>query len=882
MAGSPTNNPMSTGLTPSPNKGTPIAGSPISYGGGLTPSKNKATNNPLKTGATSPKNPIKIASTDPANPTAPAPNPSADNNPTLAPTVPPPTVVTSEAGKTQAAKDKAALDAAKNSYVPPGFTRNVLGQLTPIPGYAGSPTATNVNSEGNTTNTSTASSSTTDTTGTSGASPAKDLGDSVINNLTSDYNDLKSQLDTFAGKFTADENAVLASIDKTYNNSVQSLADAVAQQTQAAKMAGIRSGVARFSPTSFASAISKPARDSVSKLQELADNEQKAIADAKMAGDNNQFKVLQEKTAAAKQYAADKSAELTRLHTIAKDDAAETAAKLKAAQDQQQRELENQTKARDFALAHNITKPFYVVGNSIVSTSTGELVDAKAMQAELGLTDDEFAKIDWTDPANKYIDSKVAGDSTNNQFVPATEYQPAGTYNKTTGQFTPLAGGTGGTGLANTKPLSASELSTYASMGYSVKPGMSLADITAEANANGGAPPPDPDIVQKLVDGDMLLTDVIKGRGQAGQQELNNYIKAAIAKDPSFSVSTNQARVAFNKRWLSGDLQNNQTAINTALGHLSTLKEQAGKLDNTKLQKYNTIAQWFSKETGSPEVTTFNQTLTLLSEELAKVYKGGNASPSDVDVQNQKAVLEAKYSPAQINSLIDNTANLLSSKLSAMGDSYKKVMGKDVKAPVVDAEKLDQLKASGIDVSKIHDPYFDAGKTLFDKLNPGQDYNAMLKQYGFSAMQQYLEQNKPSELGFNDVGSDTNTGAGTTQNRPDRNNNPLNIKVGELTQKWLDSGKASIDSVPATDGGKFLAFHSVQDGLQAAKDLLTSSAYSKLPIDAALRKWSGNGYGAEVTSDLDKNKKIGDLTDNEITQLIKAMAKKEGFTGNIG
>ncbi|TSC72199.1 MAG: hypothetical protein G01um101438_702 [Parcubacteria group bacterium Gr01-1014_38] len=113
-------------------------------------------------------------------------------------------------------------------------------------------------------------------------------------------------------------------------------------------------------------------------------------------------------------------------------------------------------------------------------------------------------------------------------------------------------------------------------------------------------------------------------------------------------------------------------------------------------------------------------------------------------------------------------------------------------------------------------------------------------------------------------------------NRPQRNNNPLNIKYGGATKHWVEQGLATIDPVSATDGGKFLKFRDVDTGFRAARDLLRSGAYRDLDLEAALRKWSGRGYGADIIPDL-KGTRIGRLTDPELDRLTDAMAHREGF-----
>jgi hypothetical protein len=83
-----------------------------------------------------------------------------------------------------------------------------------------------------------------------------------------------------------------------------------------------------------------------------------------------------------------------------------------------------------------------------------------------------------------------------------------------------------------------------------------------------------------------------------------------------------------------------------------------------------------------------------------------------------------------------------------------------------------------------------------------------------------------------------------------RHNNPLNIKYGNFASKY-----GATEGQKATDGGKFAYFPDEATGLRAAKYLLRGNSYKNLTLEAAMRRWSGNGYGADVAPEL-KNKKI--------------------------
>lgn len=102
-------------------------------------------------------------------------------------------------------------------------------------------------------------------------------------------------------------------------------------------------------------------------------------------------------------------------------------------------------------------------------------------------------------------------------------------------------------------------------------------------------------------------------------------------------------------------------------------------------------------------------------------------------------------------------------------------------------------------------------------------------------------------------------------------NNPLGIKFSDFV-----AGLGGEDSgVRARDGGTFARFGSYRDGMTAGKRLLLSGGYRDLSVDAAMRRWSNGGYGAEIAS-LPAYQRVGNLTDSQLDSLLAAMARREG------
>lgn len=112
-----------------------------------------------------------------------------------------------------------------------------------------------------------------------------------------------------------------------------------------------------------------------------------------------------------------------------------------------------------------------------------------------------------------------------------------------------------------------------------------------------------------------------------------------------------------------------------------------------------------------------------------------------------------------------------------------------------------------------------------------------------------------------------------------RNSNPLNVKLGRDTQHHVAAGTASVSDIVPLDGGRFLKFASAEYGFRAARALLTGPGYGTLELDQALRRWSNNGYGAEIvaTSGLGSQTLLSNLSREQLGTLLAAMATAEGY-----
>lgn len=344
---------------------------------------------------------------------------------------------------------------------------------------------------------------------------------------------------------------------------------------------------------------------------------------------------------------------------------------------------------------------------------------------------------------------------------------------------------------------------------------------------------------------------------------------------------------------------NQRTAVNNATADIYSpqinalddlIKSSTKKGDDelTMTQKVNTFNKIVGQYNNSPLIKASERT-PVLSGTIDAVLK----NPKDAALQLNLSyayvqALDTYQSAVREGEL--NNLNSIDSKIGQIQNYVQKMSNGQIMRPEVAKQVAESAKSivdlinaaakqksqsfrSQAQVSGIGDQWdqytggfnstFNNTSSNSNKITPEEIQQ--LKDIGHSQ-----EEIDAYVSGLNKVGTATNSGS----NRPQRNNNPLNIKISKTTSQY--PGVAGVDPKPASDGGKFLVFNSPEAGFDAAKKLITSGGYSNLSVDQALRRWSGSGYGAEIVPHL-ANKKINNLNQQELDSLIKTMAHREGY-----
>lgn len=207
--------------------------------------------------------------------------------------------------------------------------------------------------------------------------------------------------------------------------------------------------------------------------------------------------------------------------------------------------------------------------------------------------------------------------------------------------------------------------------------------------------------VLSLINGEVLLGDLAKGMGGAAAAQRYNALAKQV--DPTYSETTNKSRVNYLKKWddPSSSPAKTRIAINTALGHLGEFQSIASNLGNKGFVPYNKAKNFAQTQLGDPAQVDFSIVATALAGELASAYKNGTA-PTDQETEKWYNALSAGWSQGQMSGVTKTTSKLISSKLVAMAEEYKKSMGK-YPQQIVDQYILDELKAKGVDTTSMEE-----------------------------------------------------------------------------------------------------------------------------------------------------------------------------------
>lgn len=109
-------------------------------------------------------------------------------------------------------------------------------------------------------------------------------------------------------------------------------------------------------------------------------------------------------------------------------------------------------------------------------------------------------------------------------------------------------------------------------------------------------------------------------------------LQDAVQADPSFDASVYGSRAAFRKYVTSGKGAEQIKSLNTLAGHLSTLNDALGNLDNSNVALLNKGENAWASQFGgqrAKNLGAFTTAAKAVGDEAAKVFAGGSSALGD-------------------------------------------------------------------------------------------------------------------------------------------------------------------------------------------------------------------------------------------------------------
>lgn len=169
--------------------------------------------------------------------------------------------------------------------------------------------------------------------------------------------------------------------------------------------------------------------------------------------------------------------------------------------------------------------------------------------------------------------------------------------------------------------------------------------------------------------------------GMGGAANRQALLQLVNTYDPSFDAVNYNARANTRKDFTSGKSAQNITALNTAMGHLSSLSDAYDSLGNGGSPLINTATNAVQNALGYTDAQKATQKATsdvstdahAVSEELAKVFRSTGMAESDVKAWEKN--LSTSASPTQSKAIIGDAIELMNSRLDSLGQQYNQGMG---------------------------------------------------------------------------------------------------------------------------------------------------------------------------------------------------------------
>jgi hypothetical protein len=210
-------------------------------------------------------------------------------------------------------------------------------------------------------------------------------------------------------------------------------------------------------------------------------------------------------------------------------------------------------------------------------------------------------------------------------------------------------------------------------------------------------PPRDAALVKAITD---YNYDIYRGLSFKDRERIGSL---ATMYDPSFSMAEFNVRQKYKQETTSGKIGANIRSYNTVLGHLGSLYDVTENKDlpSSPIKFAEKAERGFANQfqSGGPAslaMANENTAITAVAGELANVFK--NSGGTDQEIHNWFSSYDKDASREYKQAWLQKGAELLESRMGAIGYDYERVMGKpyekDILSPKA-SQTLTRIKSKG-------------------------------------------------------------------------------------------------------------------------------------------------------------------------------------------
>jgi hypothetical protein len=148
-----------------------------------------------------------------------------------------------------------------------------------------------------------------------------------------------------------------------------------------------------------------------------------------------------------------------------------------------------------------------------------------------------------------------------------------------------------------------------------------------------------------------------------------------MASDVIANRQDTAATKAAVKDFTSGKAAVATRSFNTAIDHLETMGKLATALQNNDTRVFNSVGNFFAKQTGTAAPANFEAAKSIVGGEIAKALTGANMALAD-RLEIRDSIIAAS-SPAQLQGVLNTYKQLLGGQLNSLNIQYQTSTGRD-------------------------------------------------------------------------------------------------------------------------------------------------------------------------------------------------------------